>query len=394
MKTGNMKMGMIGAGILAAGIIGMVVMVALKPEPPKVQPAKTSPLMIVARAEMQWGPLKIRGHGSVQPVREIDVASEVSGKVVDISEDFVGGGVFRQGQSLLRVDPSDYVNAVAVAEAEVTQRKYDVLTAEEEVTVAKDEWERLKNRTDVSELPESTDLGILVLKEPQLAAARAHLQSAEASLADARKRLERTHIRAPFNGIVRQKSADLGQFISPGQIVGRIYSTDAVEIRVPLSSRSASLVEGLWSRDTAGRQAHTPATISSTVGKRRYEYAGYIHRIEGAIETSTRTIGVVVRVDGAYESQDDRPPLFVGTFAAVELQGITPREYYGIPRSALREGNLVWVIKNERLSIVPVEVLQEIDNIAYITGDLDGEPMVVTSTHSVIADGMTVRVAE
>jgi RND family efflux transporter MFP subunit len=394
MKKGTMKMWMIGGGILATGFVGMVLLIALRPDPPKIEPEHTAPLVLAVKAERGSGPLMIRGNGSVQPVREIDLASEVSGKVVTVSDAFVTGGAFHTGESLLRIDPSDYINAVAMAEAEVTQWKYNVLTAEEEVLLAKEEWERLKGRSDVSDLPDSTDLGVLVLKEPQLAAAKANLQSAEARLADARTRLERTHVRAPFNGIVRAKNVDLGQFVAPGQIVGRIYSTDAVEIKVPLSSESASLIEGIWRRNGSGRPTPAAAKVITTVGGKTFEYLGYIHRVEGAIDASTRTISVVVRVENAYETENEHPPLFVGTFATVELEGITPEDYFSIPRSGLREGDVVWIVEDGRLSIQPVEILQEANDIAFVRGDFKGEPMVITSALALVIDGMEVRVAE
>ena len=132
--------------------------------------------------------------------------------------------------------------------------------------------------------------------------------------------------------------------------------------------------------------------MTTKVGGRSFTYRGYIHRIEGAIDTSTRTIGIVVRVEDAYKSDDGRPPLFVGTFATVELPGVTPDTYYGVPSSALREDNVLWIVENGRLSIVQVEVLQEANNTIYVRADFDGEPMVITSALAVVVEGMEVRV--
>ena len=385
-----------GAGILAVGIVGMILMIALRPEPAKTEPERVAPLVSAEAPVEQSGPLMVRGTGSVQPVREIQLASEVSGKIVAISDNFVSGGTFERGESLLRIDPSDYENAVAMAEAEVTQRKFNVLTAEEEVTVAREEWRRLQSRNGESDLPDSTDLGILVLREPQLAAARANLKSAEARLADAKLRLERTFVRAPFNGIVRTKSVDLGQIVSPGQVVGRIYSTDAVEIKVPLSLETAALVESLWQRNGNHHDSRSAATVFTSVGGQRYAYDGYVHRIDGAIDASTRTISVVVRVDDAYKSTPDHPPLFVGKFATVELEGITPESYFSIPQLALREGGVVWTVTDDnKLSIVPVTILQESDETAFVQSEaFVDQTRIVTSALALVVDGMEVRVAE
>ena len=90
------------------------------------------------------------------------------------------------------------------------------------------------------------DAGPLTLREPQLTAARAALEREEARVADANLALARTRVHAPFSGFVRDESVDVGQYVTPGQPLGRLFAADAVEVVVPLSDANAVLIPGLW----------------------------------------------------------------------------------------------------------------------------------------------------
>ena len=395
MTPAKTKPFLIGAGILAVGVLGLALLVALRPEPPKIDPPRQSPLVTTVQPAVRQGNLTVRGNGTARPIREINLVAEVSGKVLSVSDALVSGGFFGSGQTLLQIDPTDYENAVAVAEAEVTQRQFELLTAQEEVEIAREEWARLERRTGVERAPDSSAMGSLVLKEPQLKAARALLKSAEARLDDARTRLARTSITAPFNGRVRAKMADIGQYVAPGQTVASLYSTDAVEIVVPLASRDAALLTDLWARESRqGRGPRLPATVSATFGGQRYEWEGYVDRTEGTLDEATRTVNVVVRVAQPYRSVEGRPPLMVGTFTQVDLQAMALDRYVALPREALREGATVWVVEQGTLQVRAVEVVQEIDEEIYVTSGIDENDRVITSTLTVMTEGMTVRVAE
>ena len=373
------------AGLIFAGLM------FFRPTPPRTERPRVVPLVTTVLPESRSGALTITGNGTVRPTREINLVAEVAGKITSISVSAVSGGFFQRGETLFRVDPSDYENAVAIAEAEVTQRRYELLLAREEVTIAKDEWERLQGRLGRAEEPAETELGSLVLKEPQLKLAEALLKSAEARLADAQTRLRRTAIGAPFIGRVRAKQVDIGQYVSPGQAVATVYNTDEVEIVVPLQSGEAALISDLWNRDT-GRSVVIPARVHTTFGEARYEWDGYVDRTEGALDPTTRTVNVVVRVRQPYDAGDiGRPPLLVGMFTSVEIDGATLDAYSVIPRAALKEGSNVWLFQDGQLQIQSVDVIQEDDGLVYLRGEFDADVPLIVSNLEVFTNGMEVR---
>jgi RND family efflux transporter MFP subunit len=387
----KIKSSLLIIGILVGGFAISGVLESLRAEPPREIPPSRAPLVETQRVSQTSGSLTVSGTGTVRPTREIVLAAQVGGRIESVSPAFKTGGAFSRGQVLARIEEADYQNAVAVARAEVTQRKYELLRADEEVLLARDEWNRAAARSGESALPDSTELGRLAFREPQRELARAALRASEARLRDAELRAGRTRIIAPFSGRVQSKQVDLGQFVAPGQGIANFYSTDAVEVSVQMTREQMDLIEPSW-------QVTRPiaAAVSTNISGRPISWTGYVDRIEGTLDPSTRQVSAVVRVSRPYDSADGRPPLLVGSFVDVAMEGINLDRYFEIPRNALRDRDGgqpgIWVLDGTRLVMQPVDVVQRAEDVAIITSESLGAAFdLITSELLVVTDGMTVR---
>lgn len=399
--------GFLVACAILVGTTGLAVfMVSQRPEPERVPPPSQVPFAVTAPARAGEGAIPVFGAGTVRPRAEIDIAAEVSGKVVWVDPAFQSGGRVREGQVLFRIDDVDYQSAVEKARANVALQRVEVLKAREEAQVARKQYEQFKQRQ--AESGGASEASPLALWQPQLEAAEAALARDGATLAETELNLARTAVKAPFSGIVRAESVDVGQFVAAGRGVARLYASDAVEVVVPLSDREAALIPGLWDLRAGDGNREVAARVVADYGGRRYGWDGYVDRVEGALDEQTRTLDVIVRVPapygGAVPQADDSdggdaepdsggPPLLVGKFVDVELEGIAPDAWFRIRRPALRPGNEVWVVRNDKLRIVPVEILQRLDDDVYVTGDLEAGEQVVVGGIQVGTDGMEVRTA-
>ena len=391
---------LVGGGLIAGSLALAALLVMLRSTPPQEEPAAEAPIVSTVPIEARSGALRVRGTGTVRPPREIDLTAEVGGRIVSVSDDFVSGGSFSAGDVIARIDPSDYRNQVRQAQAAVTQSRFEVLQAREEVGIAKEEYERLRRRADEAPEPDSTELGRLLFREPQLRAAEANLESAQAQLETAETNLERTALRAPFDGRIRTTTANQGSYVAPGTPVAQLFSTEQAEVIVPLESRRAALIDGLWR--TSARQADQSraAEVTLTYGDAAYTWEGYVDRVEGALDAQTRTVNVVVRVDDPYDAPPetdatDSPPLAVGSYVAVDIEGRSLDSYYSVPRRAVRNDGTVWTVESDTLLVMrDVDVVQHVDDQAFVTGNLaDGRP-VITEDLPVVSDSMTVRRAD
>ena len=391
------------AGLILLGSVGVAgFMVSLKPEPARKPPPSRIPFAATAEVLAGSGAILVRGAGTVRPSAEIDVSAEINGKVVWVDPAFQSGGRVNQGQVLFRIDDTDYRNSVEQARANVAAQQVELLQADEETRIARSEYAQFRRRQ--AEDASSSEASPLTLREPQLEAARAALDRDRARLADTELALSRTQVRAPFNGVVRTESIDVGQFVSAGQSVGRLYAADTVEVVVPLADADAALIPGLWELQAGDENEQVAARVIAAYGDSRYAWAGYVDRVQAALDEQTRTIHVIVRVPDPFSAGMDAgqaadseavgsagPPLLVGKFVAVHMQGIIPDQYFILPRPALRPGNEVWAVRDNTITIVPVRVLQRADDNVSVIGALAAGQAVVVGGIQFATEGMVVR---
>ena len=369
--------------LIAMGVVGFLVLTASKPEMKKRKPPAPVPMVRTIKTNSGPQTVYIKGEGTVRPLREIDLVPEVGGKVVGMSFALVNGGVFKEGDTLLQIDPVDYELAVTLARAKVKEAESRLELAEEEALAAVEEWRLLYPDS----AGEDSKPSALVAKEPQLAAAQARLEADKANLRKALLSLERTKLKAPFAGRVGEEKVDVGQYVSPGQALGTLYSTEAAEIVVPLEGGDLFWFDVPAFTSTDGRGA--PAVIRASIAGRELSWPGKVVRTEGRLDERTRMIHVVVRVDKPYAR---KPPLVFGLFVAVGIEGRKVQSVTVIPRAALHQGNVVWIVdKASRLRFRKVEVARVHGDEAIVTKGLEDGETVVTTPLKVVTDGMAVR---
>lgn len=392
------------AGAILLGCVAIAsILISRRPEPER-QPVPTRvPFATTAPVVAGAGSIPVYGAGTVRPRAAVDVAAEITGRVVWVAPNFQSGGRVRNGQVLFRIDDADYRGRVEQARASVAVQEVELLRVTEEARIARAQYERFRQLRERDE-PAAAETSPLALWQPQIAAAEAVLTRDRAALAEAEAALSRTSVYAPFEGVVLDESLELSQFVVPGQSVGRLYAADAVEVVVPLSDAGAALIPSLWQLEAGNADRRVAARVIAEYGDMRYSWAGYVDRAETALDEQTRTIDVIVRVPDPFASgaptdpdADARaagrntPPLLVGKFVEVEIDGLAPDQYFRVRRPALRPGNEVWVAQDGAVHIVPVQVLQRSDDEVFLTGQLAAGQTVITGGIQVATEGMQVQ---
>jgi RND family efflux transporter MFP subunit len=384
MKTKHVWHALLSAAFIGLGVVGFIVLTANKPQLKRTDPPTPVPMVRVVDVQVQPVSVPIVGQGTVRPLREIQVIPEISGRVRYVSPALVSGGDFKKGDTLVRVDPTDYELAVTLAQARIKDSVSALRLMEEEAAAAQEEWRLLNaDRPDAPDAPPP-----LVAKLPQLEAAKAQLAADRADLQKARLHLERTKITAPFDGRVIEESVGVGQYVSPGQPIARIFTTEAAEIVVPMENESLYWfhVPGFTPGDGPG----APVTVKARVAGRDLTWQGRVNRSEGKVDERTRMINVVVRVNAPYAT---KPPLAAGLFTTVEIRGRTIPRAAIVPRAALRDNERVWVVDDTgRLVFRKVDVARLYPERAILSAGLQAGERVVVSPLNAVTDGMTVRV--
>ena len=371
--------------IIVAAALGARTMVNLRPDAPTRPPMVIIPQVRVVEVELTEVTLTVKSQGTVEPRTQSQLVPEVSGRIIKVSPSFVAGGFFEAGDVLFKTDPHDYEQALVQRNAEVESARLHIAQEEAEAEVAQWGWDRVGTGQARS----------LTLREPQIASAKAELAAAKANLETAQRNLERTEVRAPFSGRVRQKNVDVGQFVTVGAPVARIYAVDAAEVRLPLPNEDLAYLDlPLNYRGESGRIRGPAVTLRAEFAGRIHEWQGRIVRTEGEIDPQTRMVHVVAEVQNPYGRGPDptRPPLAAGMFVEAEIVGRTVEHVAIVPRAALRGPSQVLVVDvNRRLRFRDVEVLRATTNELFILGGLETGDRVNVSPVEAVSDGMEVR---
>ncbi|MEQ1932066.1 MAG: efflux RND transporter periplasmic adaptor subunit, partial [Parvularculaceae bacterium] len=323
-------------GIFVVGVFLIGLMGAARPRIKPQAPVLTPPSVFFVTAEPEAVTLDVYAQGEVRPRTDITLTAQVSGRIVSTSPAFADGGAFNEGDLLLKIEDADYRLAVTSARARVAQAEENLKREEAEAALARRDYEDLGRKGDPSEL---------TLRLPQLAQAKAAFEGARADYKSAELSLERTVIKAPFKGRVRDRLVGEGQYIGPGAQLGRIFSTDAAEIRLTLTDNDLSKL-GVPFGFVETPEARGPDVIlTGSLANIEHSWKGRIARTEGSIDPTTRQIAAIAVVDDPYGAgADDGAPLAIGLYVDAKIVGKAFDGAYVIPRSALYGRDAVYVI--------------------------------------------------
>lgn len=355
-------------------------------EPPQPVPVVVEPPLVrVIPAERTDLTLQVRAEGTVAPRTESQLVPEISGRVVEVSPSLAAGGFFNEGDVLLRIETRVYELAITRAEAAIEQANLRLTTERQEAEVARLEWESLG----------TGEPSPLLFREPQIAEVQASLAAAEATLEQARYDLERTVLRAPFAGRVRTKQVDVGQFVQRGMSLATLYSVDVAEVRLPIPNSELEYCRlPLAYRDGSTQVAEPKVKLTARFAGEDHTWQGRIVRTEGEIDPRTRMVNAIAQVQDPYarEKNSRRPPLAVGMFVQAEIEGIRVRDVIRAPRTALREGNVIYVVdRRGRLRFREVVPLRAERDVVLIKEGLEEGELICLSPMEAAVNGMTVR---
>jgi RND family efflux transporter MFP subunit len=377
------------AVVIVAGLLGSYVLLVGKPEP-AATPAQSvaAPLVEVVSVQLRDLALPVNSQGTVQPRREINIVSQVAGRVQSVAEDFAVGGFFDANSELVKVEDADYQFALRRSRARVADAAQMVSVEKGRARQAAREWRDLGNS-------EANDL---FLRKPQLSGLEAALDAARAELGQAQLDLERTSLSAPFNGRIREKYVDMGQYITPGTAVARVYATDVVEVRLPLTDRQVGLLDLPLSYEDHSvlGDKRVPVTLTARFADQEWRWQGYLVRTDASIDVDSRVVYAVVEVERPFSraAVAPRPPLGIGLFVAAEISGRQMRDVSLLPREALRnDGSVLVVDSGGLIRTQAVRVLKSDLRQLWVQGLAAGERVVVSPLPLAI-DGMAVTVAQ
>ena len=369
--------------IVVVAIMLVVALWALRPEPPKKEIPISLPLVEVQEMLPTRTQMSISSQGAVTAKNETTLVAEVSGVVRSIAKAFVAGGTFKEGDVLLRIDPRDYEVSVQQSKAALANAKAKLTEELARAEVARREWDGL-----YKEGKSPTDLALRI---PFVDQAKASVDSAKADLAASERRLERTVIRAPYDGMVKERKVDLGQYLNIGTPMGLVFSTEVAEIRLAIPDTDIAHLMSNRPRFAPGQSVVLSATYSGI----EVDWLATIVRSEGVVDPRNRMHYLVAEVDDPYrlKPKAEGSPLKIGTFVQARIAGNEVDNVIRVPRRLLRNQNdLVVVDKDNALQFRQIDVLRtDAQYVYFINGTQAGDRALLTAIETPVS-GTKVRV--
>lgn len=362
-------------GLIVLSVLAVVAMVTVanSKRPDREEATDLTVRVDAIPAEVASLNFAVRSQGAVRPRTETTLVAEVSGRIVSVSQNFISGGFFREGEMLLQIDPSDYQTGLLRAQANLAARKAQYADQKARSEQALKDWTNLGRQGEPSDL---------TLRKPQMAEAQAAVQAAKAELQEAERDLQRTRINVPYDGLVRTKMVDVGQYVTPGTKLGVTFAIDRAEIRLPLSNSDLAFLD-LPSATRLDKARRVPVKLTADGAGATGEWQAEIVRTEGVVDEISRVVYAVAEVIDPYAmlGQSNQAELRMGTFVRAEIEGLRAEDVVVLPRSVLQANDTVFIANDDRvLEIRKVNVVRAEPRRVYIDGGVEGGELVVTTS--------------
>jgi RND family efflux transporter MFP subunit len=360
--------------ILIAGILLFMAFSSMKKPPEEKAKVDNTPIVAVEEITVAPMTLTVNSYGIVTPKYETEIVAQVSGLVVELSEAFVRGGFVKKDQLLARIDPSDYEAALIDAEANLASASAALEQEQAQGKVAEQEWKRI---TDAS----PTELS---LRKPQLEQELARVKAAEASVLRAKRNLERTEIKAPYDAMIEDRNIGLGAFVSTGSRVGKILGTGTAEVRLPVADNQLKFLikQGENAEvDLVGTYAGVDTT-----------WQAHIARSEGVIDNKSRMSYLVAEIKDPYSlstsEEEKKTPLRFGSYVNANIFGLSLAQATKLPRYLVANNKVAILNDESKLHYVDIEIVRQEGGYVIVSSGLAHGDQLITSALDYPVDGM------
>ena len=364
--------------ILSFTLIIVLLLIIFKPQVKPEEKKYTPPLVEIKKLKMEDIQISVFSQGTVMPGKEVVLSSEISGKVNWISDKLLPGSKFYKNDTLLTFDKRDLELALIIAESNLSQATLNYERELAEFELANKEWNQIGEGKGSS----------LTLRKPQLNRAKALLASSEAGFEQAQRNLDRSIVKAPFNGIVRTKNVDIGAVANPGIPLAQIFSIDYVEIELPINQNEFKFLNDPMKSNANKNKVILSNESDNILNK----WIGKIDRISKEINSRTRMQSVYAVVENPYKTDKNKPALKVGMYVNAEILGKKMKNLIRIPRNIINNDRVWLVDKHNNLLEKKIDVLFYDKESAILKTGLSDEEQILLTRLSVMVNGMKVRV--
>ena len=370
--------------IIVSGLFISGVMITFKPVAKPSEIKFPTPFVESIISKSKSMSIIIKSQGSIIPQKESQIYPEIRGPIIYVSDKLYEGSSFKKGDILAKIDSKDYELDIKSAESALAGAKTKLSFEEAESNSARQEWNRIKEGEGAA--------SDLALRIPQLDQAKSAVEAAEANLERLKRNLDKTIIRAPYDGLVRKKNIDIGTVVSPGYLLASVYAIDFVEVKLPVPDEELAFLDIPLDGSEIGEEHQCSVNLKGSFGGKSVVWSGKIVRMEAEIDPKSRMAVLIGRVSNPYDLSKYQIPLRVGQFVEAEIIGREYKNLYQVNRELINNNALVTIdMKDTTLDFTTVNVLRYVEDSALLDYGLKDGIQICLTNLDIMYDGMKVR---
>lgn len=337
---------------------------------------RTARLVEAQSLQREAEQVEVKAYGLIEAAQATTLSSRVAGEVIELAPGFVPGAQVSKGQWLVRIDPSDYELAVQEAKAGLASAKAALAQEQGQQAVARADARMLGMQV-------SEDERQLMLRQPQLASARATVDNAQAVLDKAQLNLQRTEVRAPYDGSIRSRAVSLGTQLASNTAIAEMAASAPYWVTLRLPVESLRWVQ--WPSE--GQAAGSKVSLVDAADPDGPDWEGRVIQLLPGLESEGRRAGVLVQIDAPNAGER---PLLLGTYVQALIHGRVLEQAFRLDTTWVHEGS-AWIIDEGQLRQRPLEIAYSASDHVLVTAGLEDADHIVTSVPSGFVEGMRVR---
>lgn len=358
---------------------------------PKVERVATVMKVAVTPVKRTDYQSTIDSFGKIQTTGAVTLSSQVAGDIKQISADLFVGGMIRQGQTLLEINPTELRQTLTLAKLSLDKA---LIKAE------KHKHARLQKSKELILLRENPRFADL-LKDYDSSASDQQLDSQRESIEvnialerakkeyeTARQKLVQAKITAPFDGKIVKVSLKDRQRIGAGQVIAELYPIEALEVRLPLKIFDLPYIHAPnISLAPVAAPSSRVSVMNNLLDGQTDIWQGQVHRVELSVDKKHNAVHVVARIPAPFSGDNlSKTPLVVGQFVSVSIQGKKLEDRIMVPRDLIHEGTYVYTYRDGEIHKNRITVGWRDAQYAEITGGLvEGDLLVTTALKDVFS---------
>ncbi len=366
---------------IAAGAIFLAYWFIVKAPKAKPKPAvqRKATIVEVIKPELGNFNVEIDTVGEVIPYNSLNLTTKISGEVVELSPNLEPGGIVNKGELLVRIDDRDYQLIKMQREAALQQAKSDLKMEHGRQVVAKNDLKLIKRSSKFTQ--EQLDLA---LRKPQLMQYQAAVTKAQASLDEAKLAIERTKIFAPWDAVVVERNISIGTNLTAQQTIASLIDNSKYRIKTSIAANKLPFIN-------IGNE-NSKVQIKSNASQNIIN--GEIISVLPSLTSGSRMNQVLIEVDNSNSQDISATSLRINDYVQVKILGKQLDNVYQVPRTYVHDGNSIWIMRTNKLTIILPKIIHEDKNFIYFNSLIKSGDMLITSILPSAVEGMLLATPE